>query len=144
MTIAFMAASQNRGQQVLACKMCLEIVPDQLAHGLAGLKRSGGVMRLQQHIVQIQKTRVERRFAFEDVQCRRARGFWLSSASSSAASSMLDARLILMIMPSAPTASITSRLTIWRVCADAARVTNRKSDRLASSTGSATKVQSGA
>ncbi|MCY1383543.1 hypothetical protein D9M69_716810 [compost metagenome] len=55
---------------------------------------------------------------------------------------MLEAREMLISMPSGPNASMTFLPTMWRVSAEAASVTNRKSERAASSTGSETKVQS--
>ena len=45
-----------------------EIVAHQLAHGLAGLDRAAGMVRLQHDIVELQETRVDLRLAPEHVE----------------------------------------------------------------------------
>ena len=48
-----------------------EIVAHQLAHGLAGLYRAGGVVRLQEYIRKLEEPRVQVRLALEDIErCR--------------------------------------------------------------------------
>ena len=69
--MAFMSfSSKNRRQQRLTGKMRGEIVADELAHGLACFDGARGVVGLQKNIVQREKTRIELRLAFEDVERR--------------------------------------------------------------------------
>ncbi len=63
-------SSNHRRQQRASIEMRGEIIANQLAHGLAGFHCSRSMMRLQQNIIQREKTRVQFRLPFKNIQRR--------------------------------------------------------------------------
>ncbi len=63
-----MISSHDGGRSRLAGEMRSQIIAHELAHCLPGLDRTRSVMRLQHHIVELEKPRIDARLVEKDIE----------------------------------------------------------------------------